>query len=272
MSIQKKFLFTLLIVWSIGPFLWQIYTSFATPEALINPFANLDQRWTLSNYAIIFKTTPPFWKYLFNSTLVALTTTLLTLMLSIPSAYILSKSKNLLTKIANSYLLAAALFPYVLLFLALLELARKYQLGNNLLILSIPYTALSLPLALLLLTSAFKQIPIEIEEASKIEGLNFVQRLRWILVPLIMPAASSTGILVFLFSWNEFPISLTWISDPYLLTLPVAISRIAGSSVYSIPYGPFAAATVIGSIPLLLIVIIFQRQIVSGLTQGAVKG
>ena len=272
MIINKKFIFSLLILWSTGPFLWQIYTSFATPEALTNPFGNLEQRWTLSNYAIIFKATPPFWKYLFNSTVLGLATTFLTLLLSIPSAYILSKSKKAITQIANTYLLAAALFPYVLLFLALLELARKFNLGNNLLLLSIPYTALSLPLALLLLTSAFREIPSEIEEASKIEGLNFIQRLRWILIPLIMPAASSTGILIFLFSWNEFPISLTWISQPKLLTLPVAIARIAGSSVYSVPYGPFAAATVVGSIPLLLIVIIFQRQIVSGLTQGAVKG
>jgi len=78
--------------------------------------------------------------------------------------------------------------------------------------------------------------------------------------------------LVFLFSWNEYPIALTWISSADLLTLPVAIARIAGSSVYSIPYGAYAAATVLGALPLLLLVIIFQRQIVSGLTQGAIKG
>ncbi|MFM7085661.1 MAG: carbohydrate ABC transporter permease, partial [Cyanobium sp.] len=82
----------------------------------------------------------------------------------------------------------------------------------------------------------------------------------------------STAILVFLFSWNEYPIALTWLSRTELLTLPVAIARLAGSSVFVVPYGPFAAATVLGSLPLLLLVLLFQRSIVSGLTQGAIKG
>ena len=92
------------------------------------------------------------------------------------------------------------------------------------------------------------------------------------LLPLLRPALASTAILVFLFSWNEYPIALTWISRADLLTLPVAIARIAGSSVYSVPYGPFAAATVLGSLPLLVLVLVFQRSIVAGLTQGAIKG
>ena len=99
-----------------------------------------------------------------------------------------------------------------------------------------------------------------------------IQRLRWVLIPLISPATASTGILIFLFSWNEYPIALTWLSNTRLLTLPVAIGRIAGSSVYSIPYGAYAAATVLGSLPLIAIVLIFQKQIISGLTQGAIKG
>ena len=129
-----------------------------------------------------------------------------------------------------------------------------------------------MPLAVLLLLSAFRDLPSELEEAARLEGLGLWQRLRWVLIPLIGPATASTAILVFLFSWNEYPIALTWISRADLLTLPVAIARIAGSSVYSIPYGAYAAATVLGALPLLLLVLIFQRQIVSGLTQGAIKG
>ena len=129
-----------------------------------------------------------------------------------------------------------------------------------------------MPLAVLLLLSAFRDLPSELEEAARLEGLNLWQRLRWVLIPLIGPATASTAILIFLFSWNEYPIALTWISRADLLTLPVAIARIAGSSVYSIPYGAYAAATVLGALPLLLLVLIFQRQIVSGLTQGAIKG
>ena len=93
-----------------------------------------------------------------------------------------------------------------------------------------------------------------------------------VLIPLIAPATASTAILVFLFAWNEYPIALTWLSRSEQLTLPVAMARIAGSSVYSVPYGAYAAATVLGALPLLLLVLLFQRQIVSGLTNGAVKG
>jgi multiple sugar transport system permease protein len=160
----------------------------------------------------------------------------------------------------------------VLLFLALLELARALGLANNLLALSLPYTALSLPLAVLVLRAAFAEMPQELEDAACLEGLNLPQRLRFVLLPLMTPAIASTAILVFLLSWNEYPIALTWISRSELLTLPIAMARISGSSLYSIPYGAYAAATVLGSVPLLLLVLVFQRSIVAGLTQGAVKG
>jgi multiple sugar transport system permease protein len=177
-----------------------------------------------------------------------------------------------LLRVSRALIAGAALFPYVLLFLALLELARSLNLGNSLLALAIPYSALSLPLALLLLTAAFEGLPKDLDDAAKLEGMSLMQRLRWVLIPLITPATASTSILVFLFAWNEYPIALTWLSRSDQLTLPVAMARIAGSSVYSVPYGAYAAATVLGAIPLLLLVLLFQRQIVSGLTNGAVKG
>jgi multiple sugar transport system permease protein len=167
---------------------------------------------------------------------------------------------------------AAAAFPAVLLFLALLEVARDWHLANQLLALSLPYTGLCLPLAILLLQAAFADIPIELEEAALIEGMGLWQRLRWVLLPLMAPAMASSALLVFLFSWNEYPIALTWLSRTDLLTLAPAMARIAGSSVYTIPYGAFAAATVLGSAPLILLMLLFQRQIISGLTQGAIKG
>jgi multiple sugar transport system permease protein len=138
--------------------------------------------------------------------------------------------------------------------------------------LALPYSALAMPLALLLLTAAFEGLPKDLDDAARLEGLTLRQRLRWVMLPLIAPASASTAILVFLFAWNEYPIALTWLSRSDLLTLPVAMARIAGSSIYSIPYGAYAAATVLGAIPLLLLVLLFQRQIVSGLTNGAIKG
>ena len=261
------------LAWSLLPLLWQLLTSLRTPEALVlqGPAAWL-QGWTLENYRLVLLGDPPFLRYLVNSSLVGATTTALTLLLAIPAAYGLQRQQAGLRRAVTLLLLAAAMFPYVLLFLALLELARALGWGNQLLALAVPYAGLSLPLAVLLLQAAFADLPPELEDAARLEGLNLWQRLRWVLLPLLTPAIASTAILVFLFSWNEYPIALTWISRTTLLTLPVAMARIAGSSVYAVPYGAFAAATVLGALPLLLLVLVFQRQIVSGLTQVAVQG
>ena len=261
------------LAWSLLPLLWQLLTSLRTPEALVlqGPAAWL-QGWTLENYRLVLLGDPPFLRYLVNSSLVGATTTALTLLLAIPAAYGLQRQQASLRRAVTLLLLAVAMFPYVLLFLALLELARALGWGNQLLALAVPYAGLSLPLAVLLLQAAFADLPPELEDAARLEGLNLWQRLRWVLLPLLTPAIASTAILVFLFSWNEYPIALTWISRTDLLTRPVAMARIAGSSVAAVPYGAVAAATVLGALPLLLLVLVFQRQIVSGLTQGAVQG
>ena len=265
-------LVALLLLWTLGPMLWQLYTSLRTPEALLAGGSALGRGWTLSNYIDVLQGDPPFWRYLLNSTVVGALSTLLTLILAIPCAYALSRRGGALRLVVAGALLAAAVFPYVLLFLALLEVARALGLANNLLALCLPYAGLSLPLAVLLLQAAFAELPIELEENAVLEGFSLWQRLRWILLPLMGPAIVSTALLVFLFSWNEYPIALTWLSRSELLTLAPAMARIAGSSVYSVPYGAFAAATVLGSVPLLALLLIFERQIVAGLTQGAIKG
>lgn len=269
---KLKSLICILLVWSLGPFIWQIYTSFSTTESILEPFNLYNHSWTLDNYIQVLKANPPFYRYLINSSVVGLASTILTILLAVPAAYSIANANKYLKNISKSSLFIMALFPYVLLFLSLLEVARSMNFGNNLLALSLPYAALSMPLAILLLSSAFNDLPKGLEEAARIEGLNLYQRMKWILIPLIAPATSSTAIIVFLFSWNEYPIALTWISKSSLITLPVAIARIAGSSVYSVPYGAYSAATVLGAIPLIIIVLLFQRQIISGLTQGAVKG
>jgi multiple sugar transport system permease protein len=272
MALGRSALVALLLLWSLGPMLWQLYTSLRSADALLLGSAGLGGGWTLANYTDVLSGDPPFWRYMLNSTVVGALSTLFTLALAIPCAYALSRRGGLLRLLVGGGLLAAAVFPYVLLFLALLEVARQLGLANNLLALSLPYAGLSLPLAVLLLQAAFAELPVELEENALLEGFSLLQRLRWILLPLMGPAVASTGLLVFLFSWNEFPIALTWLSRSELLTLAPAMARIAGSSVFTVPYGAFAAATVLGSLPLLALLLLFQRQIVAGLTQGAIKG
>lgn len=264
----------LLLIWSLGPLLWQLRTSFLVGEALVGGVGRGPglHAWTLENYRLVLQGDPSLLQVLLNSTLLGLVTTGLTLGVALPCAYGLQQLKGRLQPLISGALIGAALFPTVLLFLSLLQMARWLGLANRLLALSLPYTALSLPLAILLLRAAINDLPSELEDAARLEGLNPLQRLRLIIAPLVAPALASTGLLVFLASWNEYPIALTWLSRSDRLTLPAAMGRIASSSVFTIPYGPFAAATVLGSLPLLILVLICQRWIVSGLTQGAIKG
>ena len=261
----------LLLLWSLGPMLWQLYTSLRPAEALSGGGGD-GAGWTLANYQNLLQGDPPFLRILLNSAVLGGGTTLLTLLLAVPCAYGLSRLDQRRSRQLTVLVAAAAAFPAVLLFLALLEVARDWHLANSLLALCLPYSGLCLPLAILLLQAAFRDIPLELEEAALLEGMSLWQRLRWVLLPLMAPAIASAALLLFIFSWNEYPIALTWLSRTDLLTLAPAMARIAGSSVFTIPYGAFAAATVLGSAPLILLMLLFQKQIISGLTQGALKG
>ena len=164
------------------------------------------------------------------------------------------------------------LFPYILLFLGLLEIVQALHLANNYLALIIPYTAINLPLTILVMRSFFQQLPRDLEDAAKVDGYSTVQMLWQIVLPTTLPALVTTGILAFIFAWNEFIFALTFITRESMKTIPVAAAQIGGSSIFEIPYGPIAAATVLGTIPLVILVLFFQRKIIQGLTAGAVKG
>jgi multiple sugar transport system permease protein len=118
----------------------------------------------------------------------------------------------------------------------------------------------------------YEQLPKDLEDAARVDGYITWQMLTQIVMPLTLPALVTTGILTFIFAWNEFIFALTFITEDSMKTIPVAAAQIGGASTFEIPYGPIAAATVVGTIPLVLLVLFFQRQIVQGLTAGAVKG
>jgi multiple sugar transport system permease protein len=120
--------------------------------------------------------------------------------------------------------------------------------------------------------SFFTQLPRELEDAARVDGYTTAQMLVQILAPLTLPALVTTGILTFIAAWNEFIFALTFITEETMKTIPVASAQLGSTSVFEIPYGPIAAATVVGTIPLVILVLLFQRQIVQGLTAGAVKG
>ncbi len=262
------------ILFSLGPVLWQLLTSLKTNEDIQHiPNLYFITRATASHYtSLLFDPTRPFLRYLFNSSLVAVISTLLCLGMGAPAAYSLSRLQLPGAQLILGGVLIVTLFPYILLFLGLLEIIQSFGWGNTYLALIVPYTAINLPLTILVLRSFFLQLPRDLEDAARVDGYSTVQRLTQILLPTTIPALVTTGILTFIFSWNEFLFALTFLTRDTMKTIPVAAAQIGGSSVFEIPYGPIAAATILGSLPLAILVFVFQRRIVQGLTAGAVKG
>jgi len=262
----------LAVLFCLAPVLWQILTSFKVNEDIAAvPTKYFPSRYTLNHYIELF-TRRSFWRYILNSAFVSIISTFVSLAVGAPAAYALARLRPWGGKIILAGVLIVTLFPGILLFLGLLEIIQALKLGNNYLSLIIPYTAINLPLTILVLRSFFQQLPKDLEDAAKVDGYNTWQMLVQIVLPMTLPALVTTGILTFIFAWNEFIFALTFITREDLKTIPVAAAQLGGASVFEIPYGPIAAATVLGTLPLVLLVLFFQRKIVQGLTAGAVKG
>ncbi len=262
----------LVIIFFLGPILWQLLTSFKVNEDISTvPNVYFPTRITAKHYLELFSRRP-FILYIFNSALVSIVSTVLCLALGSPAAYALARLRIPGEQIIIAGVLIVTLFPYVLLFLGLLEAIKAVGLGNNYLALIIPYTAINLPLTILVMRSFFQQLPKDLEDAAKVDGYKTIPMLLNIVLPMTLPALVTTGILTFIFAWNEYIFALTFITRESMKTIPVATAQLGGATVFEIPYGPIAAATVLGTLPLVLLVLFFQRRIVQGLTAGAVKG
>lgn len=262
------------VLFSLAPVLWQVLTSVKTNAAITQRpvvyFPGLDQL-TLTHYLDLFRRNQ-FYIYIANSALVSVISTVLCLALGSPAAYALARLRLPGEQIILGGVLMVTLFPYILLFLGLLELVRLLGLANNYLALIIPYTAINLPLTILVMRSFFQQLPRDLEDSAKVDGYSTLQMLRQILLPMTLPALVTTGILTFIFAWNEYLFALTFMTRESMKTIPVAAAQLGGTTLFDVPYGPLAAATVVGTLPLVLLVLFFQRRIVQGLTAGSVKG
>ncbi len=261
-----------IVIFCLAPVLWQVLTSFKLNRDISAvPTVYFPSQLTLDRYIELF-TRYPFWRYILNSAVVSIASTVMVLALGTPAAYALTRMQLWGERALLASITIVTLFPSILLLLGLLEIIQVFRLSNNYLALIITYTAINLPLAILVMRSFFQQLPKDLEDAAKVDGYNTWQMLVHILLPLTLPALVTTGILTFIFAWNEFIFALTFITREELKTIPVMAAQLGGASVFEIPYGPIAAATVIGTIPLVILVLLFQRKIVQGLTAGAVKG
>jgi multiple sugar transport system permease protein len=262
------------VLFSLGPVLWQWLTSIKTNDAITElpvVYFPAPNQYTLQHYIELF-TRERFGAYIFNSAFVAVTSTLLCLAIGSPAAYALARLRLPGEQFILAAVLIVTLFPYILLFLGLLEIVRVTGLANNYLALIIPYTAINLPLTILVMRSFFQQLPRDLEDSAKVDGYNTVQMLTQIVLPMTLPALVTTGILAFIFAWNEYIFALTFMTRENLKTIPVAAAQLGGTTLFDVPFGPLAAATIVGTLPLILLVLFFQRKIVQGLTSGAVKG
>ena len=261
-----------LLVFCLAPVLWQLLTSIKVNKDISAvPNVYIPSQYTFKHYIDLFLRRP-FAQYILNSFLVSIVSTFLCLAIGTPAAYALARLRLPGENIILAGILSITLFPFVLFFLGLLEVIQMLKLGNNYLALIIPYIAINLPLTISIMRSFFLQLPVELEDAAKIDGYNTWQMLTQILLPMMVPALVTTGVLTFIFAWNEFIFALTFITRESMKTIPVATAQLGTTSVFELPYGAIAAATVLGTLPLVLLVLFFQRRIVQGLTAGAIKG
>ncbi len=265
-------LIVIVVLFSISPFLWQIITSLKSNEEIFSlPISYFPHKINFRSYIEIF-TERPFGRYILNSLFVASCATLLCVFVSSLAAYAIARIK---IKGGNKFLLVVlvvAFFPQIIYLIPLYELFGVLGLFNNPIALILPYATINLPFGIWVLTSFFKQIPKEIEDAAKVDGFSRSKVLFRIILPLSAPALATTAILIFILCWNEFLFALTFMIKDLARTVPVGIAMLSGASMYEIPWDKISAATVITTLPLVIITIFFQRRIVEGLTAGAVKG
>lgn len=275
-SISGRIIFAVAVFavasWSLAPFLWQVITSLKPAgEVALSPVSYWPSHLDAASYTAIFKARP-FAAYIINSLIVGLGTTAATVALAAAAAYAFSRLDLPGGRVALGVILFVSLFPGTILIVPLKQLAVRAHLLNSRFGLILAYTALNLPFAIWVLKTFFDRLPRDIEEAAWIDGLSRWQTLWRIVLPLSAPAVATTAILVFIFSWNEFLIAQTLISEDAVRTVPVGIAMLAGVTVYEVPWGQIAAAVVVTTLPAVALVLAFQRRIVEGLTAGAVKG
>ena len=264
--------FLLILVWCLLPVVWIISLSFKGPTR--RPRAarsSCPRSRRLQNYDDILNN-PDFQDSLINSFGIAAISTFLSVILATLAAYAIARLEFKGKRLVLSIALAIAMFPVVALVGPLFDLWRTLGLFNTWPGLIIPYMSFTLPLAIWTLSAFFREIPWEMEQAAQVDGATSWQAFRKVIVPLAAPGVFTAAILTFFFAWNEFVLALSLTSTTQSRTVPAQLSYFVGPDPFNPPYGQLATASVVVTVPIIIIVLLFQRKIVAGLTSGAVKG
>ncbi|TFF27338.1 carbohydrate ABC transporter permease [Jiella endophytica] len=259
----------LVVLVAIGPFAWMILTSLTPSEAIVaKGVAFSPAGWGADNYVRLLGHTD-FLGNMGHSLIVALGTVALGLVVSVTAAYAFSRFRFFGRRVLMLQFLLVNMFPIVLLILPLFTLMRRLGLLDTHLALIIANATVAIPFAVWMLTSYVGAIPKSLDEAAMIDGCSRLQALRRVVLPLALPGIISTGIYIFITSWNEYLYALT-LGGRHVRTVTVAIQTLIGE--YQIEWGLLAAGGVVGALPVTILFLIVQRRLVGGLTQGAVKG
>ena len=259
----------LAVLGSLLPCLWFILTSLKSPIQIeaIPPVWWPDGNLTFYESAL---TDHHVLTYVWNSLIVASATTVITLVIATPAAYALARFRLAGKAWMLGGLLCVAMFPHMVIAGPVWQILERIGGLNTHWGLVLPYIALTLPLAIWILATFFNDLPLELEEAARIDGCTAWQALRKVMLPLAAPGILTAAMLTFIYAWNEFFFALLVLTDPDRHTLPVGLALFQGE--FTMPWGELAAASVIATLPLLIVVLLCQRGIISGLSAGAVKG
>lgn len=267
-----------IMIWTVLPLLWMLSLSLKSAKDLANPEAAvLGNFWpkdpTLDNYRLIFSggASDLFMPALRNSLIVCLLATFISVVLAMFCAYAISRLEFKGKKMILTTALAVSFFPVVAMVTPLFDVWSRVGLFDTIPGLVIPYLALTLPLSIWTMSAFFQQIPWEMEQAAQVDGASSWQAFRKVIIPLATPGVFTTAIITFFTAWNDFVFAISLTSDQ-ARTVPAALAFFTGASQFEQPTGAIMAASVVVTIPVVVLVLIFQRRIVAGLTSGAVKG
>jgi trehalose/maltose transport system permease protein len=260
----------LIIIYCLAPFYWMVVSSLRRPTDVFQTTL-LPQPPSLDNYKDAFAPANHFGRALFNSVFVAGTVTVLVLIIAVLAAYALARLRFRGKNLALSLIIATSMFPGIAMVIPLFGLFTDIGWINSYQALILPAMSFALPLAVWILVAFFRQMPAELEQAAMVDGCTQGQAFRKIILPLAAPGVFTTAIIVFVAAWNEYIIALTMTNKFEYRTATVAVTFFTGATGRDIPFGSIMAAGVILTVPLLIMVLIFQRRIVAGLTAGGVK-
>lgn len=259
-----------IVVVAVFPFYYAVLTSLETGTAIFQ-VNYLPVSFDLGNYVTVL-TSANFPASILNSIFIATTTVAIALFLAVTASYALARVQFRGRGMLLIAILAVSMFPHIAVLAGLFELIRFLGIFNTPWAMILSYTIFTLPFTVWVLTTFLRELPIELEEAAIVDGATPWVIITRVFLPLLWPALATTGLLAFIGAWNEFLFALTFTASAETRTVPVAIALLSGGSEFEIPWGAIMAASVIVTVPLVLLVLVFQRKIVSGLTAGGVKG